>query len=311
MLVQLQNKYPDDVRLVLRHFPLSYHENATPAAQAAEAAGIQGKFFEMKAQIFENTSEWAELTPADFEKWAIEKAELLGLDVAQFTQDYSSPEVAERINDDLASGRDAGVGGTPSVYINGSKYEGQLSPDIFEAIVQLFQMKDIQYSECPPMTIDPDKEYTATIQTEKGDIVIELLVDAAPLTVNSFVFLANEGWFDGVIFHRVIPGFVAQTGDPTGKGFGGPGYAFDNEVSSELLFEGPGIVGMANSGENTNGSQFFITFDSVPDLNGGYTIFGRVIEGMEVVESITERDPSLGGELPEGDKIITVVIEEK
>lgn len=302
--------YPDDIRLAYRHFPLSYHENAIPAAQAAEAAGVQGKFFEMKAQIFENTTEWIELTPADFEKWAIEKAELLGLDMAQFTQDYNAPEVAKRINSDLDSGRNAGVGGTPSLYINGSKYEGQLSLDVLDAIVQLFQMKDIQYTECPPMAIDPDKDYTATIQTEKGDIVIELLADAAPIAVNSFIFLANEGWFDDVMFHRVLPGFMAQTGDPTGKGFGGPGYAFDNETNPDLTFDGPGVVAMANSGVDTNGSQFFITFDSVPDLNGDYTIFGRVIEGMEVVESITERDPSQGGVMPPGDKIITVVIEE-
>jgi cyclophilin family peptidyl-prolyl cis-trans isomerase len=310
VLVQLQNTYPDDVRLVYRHFPLSYHELATPAAQASEAAGVQGMFFEMKAQIFDNSTEWAEMTPADFEQWAIEKAELLGLDVTQFTQDYNSSEVAERISSDMASGRSAEVGGTPSLYINGSKYEGQLSPEVLEAIVQLFQMKNIQYTECPQMTIDTDKEYTATIQTEKGDIVIELFADVAPLTVNSFVFLANEGWFNDVIFHRVIPGFVAQTGDPTGKGFGGPGYAFDNEVSPDLTFDGPGVVGMANSGEDANGSQFFITYDAVPDLDGGYTIFGRVIEGMEVVERITERDPSQGGVLPPGDKIITVVIEE-
>ena len=235
----------------------------------------------------------------------------MGLDIDQFSEDYNSEETAERINRDLDSGRTAGIGGTPTLYINGSLYEGQRSPEVFAAIVQLFQMEDIQYSECPSTVIDPEKEYTATVQTEKGDIVIELYADVAPMTVNSFVFLANEGWFDGIIFHRVIPGFVAQTGDPTGKGFGGPGYAFDNEIDPNLTFDGPGIVGMANSGPDNNGSQFFITYDAAPDLNGGYTIFGRVTEGMDVAESLTERDPSQGGELPAGDKIITVVIEER
>lgn len=167
-----------------------------------------------------------------------------------------------------------------------------------------------QWSEAPARSIDPSKEYIATLHTEKGDIVIQLLPDKAPITVNSFVFLAKEGYFDGVTFHRVIPGFVAQGGDPTGTGRGGPGYQFKNETS-DLTFDGPGLVAMANAGRDTNGSQFFITYDALPDLDGGYTIFGRVIEGMDVASSLTPRNPQSDPNAPPGDAIESVTIEER
>jgi len=148
------------------------------------------------------------------------------------------------------------------------------------------------------------------VHTEKGDIVIQLYADKAPLAVNSFVFLARQGWFDGVTFLRVIPGFVAQAGDPSGTTRGGPGYFFKNEVS-DLKYDKPGVVGMANSGSDTNGSQFFITYAPEPSLDGRFTVFGEVIKGMDVVESLTPRDPAQSGDLPAGDKILSVTIEEK
>jgi cyclophilin family peptidyl-prolyl cis-trans isomerase len=161
------------------------------------------------------------------------------------------------------------------------------------------------------MAIDPLKEYIATIETEIGDIIIQLFADKTPLAVNSFVFLAREGWFNGVPFHRVIPGFVAQAGDPTGTGLGGPGYAFDNEIVPELKFDAPGLVGMANAGPGSNGSQFFITFAPQPGLDGGFTIFGEVLSGLDVAEKLTTRIPEGGGVLPEADLILKVTIEEK
>jgi cyclophilin family peptidyl-prolyl cis-trans isomerase len=160
------------------------------------------------------------------------------------------------------------------------------------------------------MVINPTKQYIATLHTEKGDIVIELAADKAPLAVNSFIFLARNGWFDNVTFHRVIPGFVAQAGDPSGTGYGTPGYAFKNEISN-LKFDAPGVVGMANAGADSNGSQFFITYSSQPTLDGKYTVFGHVIQGLDVATSLTPRDPSQSGDLPTGDKILSVTIEEK
>ena len=134
------------------------------------------------------------------------------------------------------------------------------------------------------MTIDVNKKYFATIKMAKGgEFVIQLYPDKAPITVNSFVFLAREGFFNGVTFHRVLDGFMAQGGDPDGTGGGGPGYQFVNE-DSDLTFDKAGVVAMANAGRDTNGSQFFITFGPADFLNGGYTIFGQVTEGMDVVK---------------------------
>ncbi len=167
-----------------------------------------------------------------------------------------------------------------------------------------------QTAACPPMTIDPKKQYTATVKLQKGgEFVIQLLPDKAPITVNSFVYLANKGFFNGVTFHRVLEGFMAQGGDPTGTGTGGPGYQFVNE-NSDLTFDKAGVVAMANAGPDTNGSQFFITFAPQTSLNGGYTIFGQVTSGMDVVNGITRRDPSQNATAP-GDAMASVTIEEK
>jgi cyclophilin family peptidyl-prolyl cis-trans isomerase len=167
-----------------------------------------------------------------------------------------------------------------------------------------------QYDAAPPMVIDTSKQYLATVKMENGgEFVIELYADKAPLTVNSFVFLANQGYFDGVTFHRVLDGFMAQGGDPTGTGTGGPGYEFKNE-NSDLKFDKPGVVAMANAGPDTNGSQFFITYGPQDYLNGGYTIFGQVISGMDVVNKITRRDPQSNPSFT-GDAIKSVTISEK
>jgi len=167
-----------------------------------------------------------------------------------------------------------------------------------------------QYAYAPPMLIDTSKQYFATVKMAKGgEFVIQFYADKVPITVNSFVFLARQGYFDGVTFHRVLEGFMAQGGDPTGAGMGGPGYKFVNE-DSDLTFDKAGVVAMANAGRDTNGSQFFITFAPVPRLNGGYTIFGQVISGMEVVNGITRRDPSKNPTYP-GDAMESVTITEK
>lgn len=166
------------------------------------------------------------------------------------------------------------------------------------------------YDEGPPMTIDITRKYYATVKmAEGGEFSIELYPQKSPITVNSFVFLARDKYFDGTTFHRVLEGFMAQGGDPTGTGMGGPGYKFVNEFS-DLVFDKPGVVAMANAGRDTNGSQFFITFVPTPNLNGGYTIFGQVVEGLEVVNGITRRDPTLFPEY-EGDMIESITITEE
>jgi len=168
---------------------------------------------------------------------------------------------------------------------------------------------DKQWSSPPPFTIDPSVQYFATIKLKKGgEIIIQLYADKAPVTVNNFVFLARQGFFDGTTFHRVLPDFMAQGGDPTGTGSGGPGYEFQNE-NSDLTFDKEGVVAMANAGPDTNGSQFFITFGPAEWLNGGYTIFGQVIEGMDVVNEISLRDPATA--TSPGDEIESITISER
>jgi len=157
------------------------------------------------------------------------------------------------------------------------------------------------------MQIDPSKQYLATIHTEKGNIVIDLYADKAPKTVNNFVFLANQGYYDNTTFHRVIPGFMAQAGDPSGAGTGGPGYTFEDEFHPDLRHDGPGVLSMANRGPDTNGSQFFITYAAQPHLDGHHTVFGKVIEGMDVLEQITPRDPAQA--TAPGDLIESITVE--
>jgi cyclophilin family peptidyl-prolyl cis-trans isomerase len=168
--------------------------------------------------------------------------------------------------------------------------------------------RDAMYSSPPAMTIDPDKVYVATFETNKGNIVIELYAKEVPNTVNNFVFLARAGFYDNTTFHRVISGFMAQGGDPTGTGRGGPGYRFADEFVSSLKHDGPGVLSMANSGANTNGSQFFITLAATPWLDGAHTVFGKVVEGLDVLNAISLRDPAKA--TTPGDLIKTIRIEE-
>jgi len=185
-------------------------------------------------------------------------------------------------------------------------------PTEVPATVGAPQASSGQYDSYPPMTIDATKKYYATFKMAKGgEFTTELYPDKAPKTVNSFVFLARDGYYDGTTFHRVLPDFMAQGGDPTGTGGGGPGYYFEYEETG-LLFDKPGVLAMANQGPKTptNGSQFFITFVPYPSLNGNYTIFGQVIEGMDVVNGITLRDPQQNPNFT-GDVIETIEITEE
>ena len=163
------------------------------------------------------------------------------------------------------------------------------------------------YSSPPPMTIDTSKQYKATIETAKGNLVLELFAKDVPVTVNNFVFLAREGFYDGATFHRVIPGFMAQGGDPTGTGMGTAGYYFDDEFTEHK--HEAGALSMANAGPNTNSAQFFITFTPQHGLDGKHTVFGQLVEGMDVLQKLTPRDPSQNPQF-EGDKILRITIEE-
>ena len=151
-------------------------------------------------------------------------------------------------------------------------------------------MSQMKWNNPPAMSIDPKKSFQAKIKTNRGDIELELYPEYAPKTVNNFVFLANQGFYDEVIFHRVISNFMIQGGDPTGTGTGGPGYRFEDETAGNPLKHETGVISMANSGPNTNGSQFFITHSLQSHLNGNHTVFGKVTKGKDVVDAIEQGD---------------------
>ena len=305
-------KYAPDVRVVFRHFPLdSLHDKAKLAAQAAEAADRQGKFWEMHDLLFSQQAKWQEKAPAEFQTWAVEQAASLGLDAARFSTDLTSPEIAALAQKAWESGQAIQLPGAPVILINGEiiKWQATLFEQL-ESIVLLDRLAKRQFSTCPPQVIDLHKAYTAHLKTSRGEVTLRLYPDRAPQTVNNFVFLARQGWYENVPFFRVVPGFVARTGDPSGTGLGGPGYFIVDEKYPALQFDKAGVVGMVNVGPNTNGSQFFITLGPAPQLNGSYTIFGQVTSGQEVLTQLTARDPAAGGTLPEPDLLLSVTVTE-
>jgi cyclophilin family peptidyl-prolyl cis-trans isomerase len=314
VLESLKEDYGDDMRLIFRHLPLiTIHDNAQISAEAAEAAGAQDKFWEMHDLLFERQDAWNTLPEDEVIDVLVGYAEEIGLDdVEQFQADLENDTYAEKVLADYETGLGSGLTGTPSIVINQVDYPLQsfgLEYEGLDAFISLMKLRN-NWFEMPEQVIDPDKRYTATIQTDKGQIVIELFPDTAPVNVNSFVFLAQQDWYQGVTFHRVLPGFVAQGGDPTGLGIGLPGYRCGDEVTTERTFDEPGMVSMANSGPNSNGSQFFITYAATPQLNPNFTIIGQVIEGMDVAESLTPRDPQQNPTEP-GDEIIDIIITEE
>ena len=314
----------DNVRFVYRHFPLSQHEKAPLAAQAAEAAGLQGKFWEMHDFLFAkaNWDLWTPMTIDAFQTYLKEKAApaIQGLDAAKFTTDLTSDAMVKKVKDAQTAadtlGQDPknGVQGTPTffIYAKDQIYNAPPSTVLFDNIIQLVKQDSKRYTACPSMTVDPKKQYTATLKTAKGDIVIKLYPDKAQAAVNSFVFLANKGYYSGVTFHRVVPNFIAQTGDPSNSGMGGPGYTLGTEITTDMVFDREGLVGMIRASDpNTNNSQFFITLGPLPALDHRYTIFGEVTTGIDVVKKLTPRDINTDANPAPGDVITSVTIEEK
>ena len=311
-LETLIEKYPDDVRLVYRPLPLdSLHPTAPLAAYAAESAGMQGKFWEMYDAIFLNREVLSSLTAEEFTEWLKTTAADIGMDVDQFAADIASEDVINKITTTQQTMFEAGVSSTPTVLVNGRPV-GNWQSAYLSNFIEVMKAEKDMVTECPPFIIDQDKEYTATITTEKGELVLELYPEAAPLAVNSFVYLAREGFYNDVTFHRVYHNFMAQTGDPTGTGWSGAGYQYREEIVPELTYDEAYMVGVARGqAEGSSGSQFFITYVPYPSLNGGYTIFGKLIDGIDVFEQITERDADNNPDAPEGDKIISIEIIEK
>jgi cyclophilin family peptidyl-prolyl cis-trans isomerase/protein-disulfide isomerase len=307
---RLEALHPDELEVIFRHYPLiPLHDKAALAAQAAEAAGAQGAFWEMHDALFAELELWGELSPQDFLAYLLELGERMGLEAVLFREALTSGQYAAQMEAAFLDNLAAGVPGAPFVYLNGVWYRLPLNLRTLEASIRLELIRPRQYNEYPPMQIDIEASYLARIETTLGELAIQLYPGYAPLAVNNFVFLAEQGWFDGNPFHRVIRGSLVETGDPSGTGFGTPGYFFQDEIDPALDFDRPGMVAMSSSGPNTNGSQFFITLSPMESLRGTRTIFGRVIRGLELLEDLPERDPAQNLLDPVEIEIIAVHIE--
>ena len=311
-LNRLLDENSENVRVVSRIFPLvTVNDKAALAAQAAEAAGEQDRFWEMHQLLYEQQENWVSLSVSDFEQWLSAQVSALGMDLEQFQADLKREDIVAKVQEAWEDGQRIGLPGTPLILINGQIYGGPRDYNSLNDILQLIVLGKRQYTSCPAVTVQQNKQYIATLHTEKGNVVIQLFADKAPMTVNSFLFLVREGWYDNITFHRVIPEVFAQTGDPSGTGKGNPGYYIITEIDPDLTFDNPGMVAVVNSGPDTSGSQFFITYAPAPQYNRQYTIFGQVLSGMDVLEKLTPRDAQPGIDTPPGDKLISITIEEK
>jgi|RhiMetdeSRZDD1v2_1073273.scaffolds.fasta_scaffold19288_8 cyclophilin family peptidyl-prolyl cis-trans isomerase/protein-disulfide isomerase len=312
VLDQLLEEHPEEVHVVSRTFPLiAVNDKAALAAQAAEAAAEQDRFWEMHKLLYAQQENWVSLSVTDFEQWLSAQVSALGMDLGQFEADLQREDIVAKVQEAWEGGQKIGLPGTPLILINGQIYGGPRDYNSLNDIVQLIILGKRQYTSCPAVTVQQNKQYIATLHTQKGNVVIQLFADKAPMTVNSFLFLARDGWYDNITFHRVIPEVFAQTGDPSGTGKGNPGYYVITEIDPTLMFDKPGMVAMVNSGPDTSGSQFFITYAPVTKYNGQYTIFGQVLSGLEVLEQLTPRDAQPGVTTPPGDRLISITIEEK
>jgi cyclophilin family peptidyl-prolyl cis-trans isomerase len=307
----------------LRPFPESFHNKSILASQAMVAAGLQGKFVEFRIWLFERQSKdpnnpavasladsefWAGLPPADLDEWLKARVSDLGIDPDQLVKDMLSDAVVKKVQEAKTNADAIGITGTPTLFVNGYAWpENQRGTEIFSIYTKLFLNAEKEFNTCPSMTIDSSKSYSATISTTKGDIVVDLFADKAPYAVNSFVFLASEGWYNGLPI--ISTDQFMLSGDPTDTGYGGPGYAYKDEIDSTLNFNEPGMLATFayNVGSGTNGSTFFINKIALPEQSGR-TIFGKVTSGLDVLNSLEIRDNIFN---PAADRVLGVTITEK
>lgn len=294
VLSRLQTLHPQDLRLVFRHFPLlEQHDKASLAGQLAEQAAAQGAFWTVHDLLFQQRSEWVNLAPEDFMVWAAEQAQVVGLDDQAIQSALADGRYADRMVEAYREGLAMGIPTAPFLLLDGEPY--MLPPELnyLEAAVRLQLLSARQFSDYPTFDIDLGREYLATLKLNRGEVVLQLYPQLAPLAVNSFVFLARQGWYDGNDLYQVQPGVFVESGDPTGTGLGDPGYHFAMEPSPSLRFDEPGMAALVPTSPETNGGRFFISLAPLPQLNGARTIFGRVMQGLELLRDLPARDPLL------------------
>jgi cyclophilin family peptidyl-prolyl cis-trans isomerase/protein-disulfide isomerase len=322
LLDAFQALYPEDVNVVFRFRPFneSFHDKSILASQAMEAAGLQGKFDEFRKWIFERQSKnpnnpnvanladsefWVPVAPDQLDEWLAARVSELGIDPDQLIEDMFSDAVVQKIAAAKDSADQLAINGTPTLFLNGYQWpENSRGVDIFSIYTELLLNQRNEFQTCPQMVIDTAKSYSATIETSKGNIQVELYDDSAPYAVNSFVFLANEGYYNNLPF--ITTAEFALSGDPSDTGYGGPGYAFKDEINADYDFTEAGMLSTFGLGPNLNGSAFFINKTALEGQEGR-TIFGRVTEGLEVLDTLTLRDNIFA---PVEDTIIKITITE-
>jgi cyclophilin family peptidyl-prolyl cis-trans isomerase/protein-disulfide isomerase len=312
ILRELESLHPDDLRIVYRHFPIKLvHDKAGLAGEAAEAAGSQGHFWEMHDLLFERQQEWSNLSSSDFIGWLRSVSSELDLDTAQFMQDIESGRYMALLDEYFQTGMSYGLIGTPTIFINGKYLQLEPTLTLLEASIRLELLEPQRQSNYPAFTLSDGGTYLAYLELDTGQVVIQLYPESAPNAVNSFIYLAQSGWYNDNPIFQVVPGKFVESGDPSGTGFGDQGYHYDIETDPTLKFDKPGMVAMSSSGPNTNGSRFFISLSALPELDGTRTIFGRVIEGLDLLTQLEMRDPLEDLMTPPEATIHKITIEEQ
>lgn len=271
------------VRLVYRHFPLDFHQHAYITSEAAEAAGAQGKFWEMHNLLFDRAQEWGSLSADDIRSKLSEYAGMLDLDVEKFDQELDGGVYTAKVTAQYEESRDLGLPGTPTFLYDGVLYPSDigLSYQGLEAFMSIMANQDTLFFTAPPeQVVTAEDKYQAVLKTSKGDIVVNLLAESAPTHVNNFIYLSQEAWYNGAEFFFVRDNFVAVTGDPTNSTVGYPGYYCQGEEQG--TFDRSGLLGMLSNG------QFFITLGTdASQLTGQFALIGQVTEGLAILDEIT------------------------
>lgn len=309
-LFSLTDRHPDDLRLVFRHLPLVHaFDKDSLAGQAAEAAGALGGFWQMARALAERRAEWSVLPPGDFVPWVTDLAGELGLDVEAFRSDLDNGRYAAFMMATYEEAIASGLPGGPVLYLNGSLVRVPPTPLNLEAAVRLQVLSASTFQNPPAMSLRAGADYFATFVFDEGEVVAQLLPDVAPEAVNSFVFLARQGWFDDTLIYRVVPGRWIEAGDPSATGLGDSGYHLPDEIDASWTFDDDGRLALASVGPGTGSSRFLITLAPLPELNGTRTIFGRILRGLDFLQGLAARDPAEALLDPNGVVLKKVLVE--
>ncbi len=289
---RVQDGHSGEVLLILRPFPLlEVHDLSGMAAAAVFAAQKQNQFWAMHDALLDEREAWRGMDLNSFTGWLTETAASRGLDGEAFAEELTSTAITDDVERAYQRALASGVPGAPFLLINQRPYLLGADATRLEAAIRLDLLEGSQFREPPDPVIDPESPYSAQVVLSKGELQFQLYPRFSPRGVNSFVFLAGQGWYDQTAFHRVVPNRLVEAGDPTLTGLGNAGYHFDLETHPALTFDEPGMVALDNDGPGTNSARFFVTLSELPSLTGSYTIIGKVTQGLDLLQTLEARDP--------------------